>query len=145
MAWIALACRAQQWAHVGQTLLQCTIIILILTCISISILWPNFEPIPLFCGQTPIISPIHLMFSVGLTLFLHAIINYIVILHFWHGNLRGCLGWILHQSKPSYYPFYFTYGSMRLVLTLDKVAHINATNNGGLFFVKEAKVVFLFA
>ena len=51
------ACGAQQWLLVGQTL-QRTIMILILSCIPISILWLNSEPLLLLCGQNPTISSI---------------------------------------------------------------------------------------
>lgn len=67
---------AQQWMLVGQTL-QCTVMILILTCIPISILWLNFEPILLLCGQNATISSIAttcLTFSLP-NLILQSIIN----------------------------------------------------------------------
>ncbi|XP_027346500.1 protein DETOXIFICATION 49-like [Abrus precatorius] len=51
------ACGAQQWVLISETL-QCTIMLLILTCIPISILWLNFEPILLLCGQDPTISSV---------------------------------------------------------------------------------------
>lgn len=58
MKYISLkAYRAQQWVVIGQTL-QCTIIILILACIPISILWLNFKPILCMFGQNPTIASI---------------------------------------------------------------------------------------
>lgn len=51
------ACGAKQWPLMGQTL-QRTIAILTLACIPISLLWLNFEPILILCGQDPAISSI---------------------------------------------------------------------------------------
>ncbi|KAJ6678430.1 PROTEIN DETOXIFICATION [Salix viminalis] len=59
------ACGAKQWPLMGQTLQQ-TITILILACIPISLLWLNFEPVLIFCGQDRAISSIastYLVFS----------------------------------------------------------------------------------
>ncbi|XP_061948703.1 protein DETOXIFICATION 48-like [Populus nigra] len=59
------ACGAKQWPLMGQTLQQ-TIAILILACIPISLLWLNFEPVLIFCGQDRAISSIastYLVFS----------------------------------------------------------------------------------
>ncbi|CAJ1942797.1 unnamed protein product [Sphenostylis stenocarpa] len=104
------ACGAQQWNLVGETL-QCTIMILIITCIPISIVWFKCEPILLLFGQDPTITSIAttylafslpdlvslslmsplkifmrtqgvtlpLMYSAGLSLLLHALMNYAVI------------------------------------------------------------------
>ncbi|KAJ8770608.1 hypothetical protein K2173_021255 [Erythroxylum novogranatense] len=51
------ACGAKQWPLMGKTL-QRTIAILTLTCIPISLLWLNCEPILVFCGQDPKISSV---------------------------------------------------------------------------------------
>lgn len=67
---------AQQWPLIGQTL-QCTIMILIIISIPISILWLNFKPILLFCGQDPTILSIattYLAFSLP-DLILQSFIN----------------------------------------------------------------------
>ncbi|KAF5736137.1 putative multidrug resistance pump [Tripterygium wilfordii] len=65
------ACGAKQWPLMGQTL-QRTITILILSCIPITLLWLNFEPILLYCGQDSIVSSIastYLAFSLPDLLF----------------------------------------------------------------------------
>ncbi|KAK9285805.1 hypothetical protein L1049_025006 [Liquidambar formosana] len=67
---------AKQWPLMGQTL-QRTIAILASTCIPISLLWLNVEPILLFCGQDPEISSIastYLAFSLP-DLFFQSLIN----------------------------------------------------------------------
>ncbi|XP_014506480.2 protein DETOXIFICATION 49-like [Vigna radiata var. radiata] len=51
------ACGARKWNLVGETL-QCTISILMMTCIPISALWLNFESLLLLFGQNPAISSI---------------------------------------------------------------------------------------
>ncbi|OAY33818.1 protein DETOXIFICATION 49 [Manihot esculenta] len=70
------ACGAKQWPLMGQTL-QRTIAILILTCVPISLLWLNVEPILIFCGQDPAILSVastYLAFSLP-DLFLQSFIN----------------------------------------------------------------------
>ncbi|XP_044480309.1 protein DETOXIFICATION 48-like [Mangifera indica] len=70
------ACGPRQWPLMGQTL-QRTIVILLLVCLPISLLWLNFEPILLFCGQDSVISSIastYLVFSLP-DLFFQSIIN----------------------------------------------------------------------
>ncbi|GAV86358.1 MatE domain-containing protein [Cephalotus follicularis] len=70
------ACGAKQWRLMSQTL-QRTIVILTLACIPIALLWLNFQPILLFCGQDPIISSIastYLAFSLP-GLFFQSVIN----------------------------------------------------------------------
>ncbi|XP_021274616.1 protein DETOXIFICATION 49-like [Herrania umbratica] len=65
------ACGAKQWPLMGQTL-QRTIAILTVSCLPISILWLNIEPILLFCGQDPVISTVastYLAFSLPDLLF----------------------------------------------------------------------------
>ncbi|OMO56695.1 Multi antimicrobial extrusion protein [Corchorus capsularis] len=65
------ACGAKQWPLMGQTL-QRTIAILTLTCLPISLLWLNIEPILLFCGQDPVITSVastYLAFSLPDLLF----------------------------------------------------------------------------
>ncbi|XWS33625.1 hypothetical protein CRYUN_Cryun22dG0098800 [Craigia yunnanensis] len=65
------ACGAEQWLLMGQTLL-CTIAILTIACLPISVLWLNIEPILLFCGQDPVISSVassYLAFSLPNLLF----------------------------------------------------------------------------
>ncbi|KAH7566570.1 hypothetical protein JRO89_XS08G0191000 [Xanthoceras sorbifolium] len=67
---------AKQWLLMGQTL-QRTIVILTLVCIPISLLWLNFEPVFLLCGQNPVIlsnASTYLMFSLPDLLF-QSIIN----------------------------------------------------------------------
>uniref|UniRef100_K7MM63 Polysaccharide biosynthesis protein C-terminal domain-containing protein n=1 Tax=Glycine max TaxID=3847 RepID=K7MM63_SOYBN len=76
------ACGAQQWTLIGQTL-QCSIMILTLTCITISILWLNIEPVLLFCGQNPTISSIattYLGFSLPDLIFTSLIISFKIFL-----------------------------------------------------------------
>jgi len=76
------ACGAQQWTLIGQTL-QCSIMILTLTCITISILWLNIEPVLLFCGQNPTISSIattYLGFSLPDLIFTSLIISFQIFL-----------------------------------------------------------------
>ncbi|KAG6666260.1 protein DETOXIFICATION 49-like [Carya illinoinensis] len=65
------ACGAKQWPLMAHTL-QRTIIMLSLVCMPISLLWLNFEPILVFCGQNPTISSIastYLAFSLPDLLF----------------------------------------------------------------------------
>lgn len=62
---------AEQWSLMGHALRR-TIALLLLTCIPITLLWLNVEPILLFCGQSPAITAVastYLSFSLPILVF----------------------------------------------------------------------------